>query len=55
MSKYLLLLKINYLKQEKNLENLDFNRIYQQNLLKMMQLSRIKYLLNQGLIQKKYN
>ena len=47
------LLKINYLKQLKNLKNLNFNKIQEYNFLKMMKFSKAIYLQTHGLIQKK--
>ena len=49
------LLKINYLKELKNLKDLNFNKIYEQNSLKMMTFSKTKYLQTYGLLQKKQN
>ena len=37
----------------KEFKNLNLNNMYVQNLLRKMKFSRIKYLLTQGLIQKK--
>ena len=50
-----LVLKINYLKHLKNLKNLNFSKTYEQNLPRMIKISRIKYFQTQGLVQTKQN
>ena len=47
-------LKMNYLKWLKKLKILNFNKIYEQNLLKMIKLLKTKCLQTYGLIQGKY-
>ena len=47
-------LKMNYLKWQKKLKIFNFNKICEQNLLKMIKLLKTKCLQTYGLIQGKY-